>query len=295
MTIAPDGWDNYIGGRILHEFSISPAEFSRTVNRNRYNIQIDITRRIKDTVISISPLNNYGVIQANDYPIRNELANDDSDNLDEDLKPDNPSTLVFSFDAPGIPRKSGQDIVHIRHLHFEEFVRISFQNIVPPNSETGSRSSPKRKWSMSNTLLRDRSSSTTDPHYQRNTFFSALQNGVYASMPLRLTNTAFGTGRIYVTPHHTISNLFDGYQIRCRTTAETANLEWELVIKDQATVNSYSPVALSNSSPSGPWTINTPAVDIIINNSTSKPYLDGAVLQFLVIELNNTRNYITTE
>lgn len=146
-----------IGGRVLLEFTTQPPNLNQLIDHNNNNIVFfDVTRRRENRSRcmvaeegQLSPLFNDVQNSIVDFPLQNELANDDKLGTEENNTPIN--NTIYGWDAPGLPRSLSHpyDFIY-RRITFEEFVRVYLFNERTPqdngNIELGSRASKKWEW-----------------------------------------------------------------------------------------------------------------------------------------------------
>jgi hypothetical protein len=158
-------YDSHVGGRILLEFEVRPADAP-----GRLPITWDVTRQFEDRRHSLKngqhafdtdgtnfPWEGYPL---KDVPVRDdEYPNDEKGQDDNDNSPSN--TRIYSWDSPGSPREADPTNMafYVYRLTLKEWVRVQFDGGTFPNDSNhhklGSRTSSKYGWHMCGHWKRD--------------------------------------------------------------------------------------------------------------------------------------------
>ena len=288
----PAMFDNFLGGRILHEFSIRPAGLATQLST--YNVHLDVSRRksLNDRYITHS-----GLIETNVKPfnLTPELSDDDTNNLDEDLIPSMTSVdKIFSYDVPSIPRQFGKVFAQ-RSVQFEEFVRVSFSTPPGGNSQTGGICSSKVDWELAINAAETGSRNMTSPNNADDIFLTeTTSTGLIATRP-KIPTLFSSNGVINTTPLSTSNPDGDFIFLTSSTDSSTGNLVWQAVSRPAfgaSPAPPSTPLGTSNISAAGPWVINSPLVNITINNNPAMPYVPGTQVSFFLLNINSTANFI---
>jgi hypothetical protein len=180
------GSDTRFGGRIVHEFEVSPPDVDKAFGKN---LKFDVTRQIKyrDYKIVVAG----GLVVANgakDFPAGDEVPNDEQLGIadtDNDNTPKN--GRIYSFDSPSNKTNAGGNAFVISRNTFKDWVRVrfdggDFNDANPPVAAIGTRCSDKVDWHCVYYCVRDSAGK-----------WAADSNATSSSASVR---TATGTGTV---------------------------------------------------------------------------------------------------
>ncbi len=269
------------GGRILYEYKLLPLGINNELTN--LGISYDLTRRISRNNTSLAYSGAKIKYERTNFPLQNELANDDSngDDYDEDEVPS--ENEIYHYDAPSEQIISSGLAFDIRYLSFEEFVRVSFKNDIIGDVQEGSRCSPKYNWELKHGV---RSSGTFQPSDPYDGNFQKLEpynsTGLKFSTPRRVAGSS--TGKIIIKPKS--SSTYVSYILQLASTGDV----WHLIARKPS--GGIILLKSSNySTTSGPWKINYTTVDIEIPTGT---FSSGAVFLFNIWDLPAPDNKLIT-
>ena len=294
------------GGRILFEFELKPAAILSEISK--FNITLDGARRQDSSTGFRYVYNKYlpePTINIPKLEKKKDFANDDpkdnnpddswlyGDIIDEDKNP----LILYSFDGPSTARSSyadsdgnlqGIEAYRFRHVTFEEYFRVSFNQVneLEGNVLSGSRVSNKHFWSIDyatyakDTKVADANKYNIGYHYAE---FVATPGDKIITYPTCYLETS-GNGSINITSN----NLPTDRELYAISYSEIGGKHFDVKRKKHENNNKWDQIGSSNIDATGPWVYTDAEITIEMANDSDIPFAQDNIFYFWVIQTSDT-------